>query len=129
MQPILIYTFDDASTSERRTLQLRWPAQGAWAVPLASRTASRTAAIPSERAAWRVSRRVGRDDGFAVVPLPPPLPLPLPGSHACPRAAACRDGKKLRQDASLEDVYELGAVLGEGGGCWWAKGRGRAGNR
>jgi hypothetical protein len=27
----------------------------------------------------------------------------------------CRDGKKLRTDATLEEVYELGAQIGEGG--------------
>ncbi len=35
-----------------------------------------------------------------------------------PLAAGGRDGKKLRLDATLDEVYDVGSLLGEGGGCW-----------
>lgn len=35
-----------------------------------------------------------------------------------PLVAGGRDGKKLRLDATLDEVYDVGSLLGEGGGCW-----------
>ena len=34
------------------------------------------------------------------------------------RVGVCREGKKLRKDARLKDVYRVGPTIGAGGTCW-----------
>ena len=59
-------------------------------------------------------RAAGRPARFGGAAAPRSCRCSLSLRRACP----CRDGKKLRLDASVDEVYEMGPTLGEGGGCW-----------